>query len=311
MTDIDRAIAAFATANCGLVPRATARELGLTRAMLERRLAAGRLVAVGTRVLKIGGAPPSHRQRVLAACLDTAGVASHRTAAALWGFDGFGRERCVEVTVVKGRRHTASPLAATVQTATRLDPVDLDRIDGIPTTSPARTLLGLAALVPVVDLEDVAGAVDSAIRDGHTADRYLWWRLEQLRCRGRNGVTVLGELLGRRDAGAVTESWLEREVLRVLAAGGIPLPVCQRRIAARGAFVARVDFTYEAARLVIEANGYRTHRTRAQQEADERRRNKLVVTGHRILDFSYDAIVRHPDRVRATVTAALAHHCAA
>src|SRR5204862_211126 len=80
-------------------------------------------------------------------------------------------------------------------------------IGGIPTTSVARTIFGLAALVPDVSESDLRDIVDVAIRDGHASDAWLLWRLEKLRCKGRNGVSVLEAILADRDGKGRTESW--------------------------------------------------------------------------------------------------------
>jgi hypothetical protein len=96
--------------------------------------------------------------------------------------------------------------------------------------------------------------------------------------------------------GEVTESWLERQTLAILRTAGLPLPVCQQRIEAKGAFVARVDFFYELprGRVVIEVSGHRHHRSRAQTTADAQRRRALTMAGCEVHEFTYDEIVRTP-----------------
>ncbi len=59
---------------------------GMTSAAIGRRIARGRWVVMHPTVYRVAGAPESWPQRVLAACLWSGGVASHRTAAHLWGF---------------------------------------------------------------------------------------------------------------------------------------------------------------------------------------------------------------------------------
>ena len=103
----------------------------------------------------------------------------------------------------------------------------------------------------------------------------------------------------------MTESWLERETLRVLANAGLPAPICQARIAPKGAFVARVDFLYPDHLVVIEVNGHAWHSTRDQVAADAARRRQLVLAGYLVLDFTYDDIVSSPQLVVTQVRAAL------
>ncbi|MEO6987730.1 MAG: DUF559 domain-containing protein [Aquihabitans sp.] len=193
-----------------------------------------------------------------------------------------------------------------IRTTTWLPSDDVVSVDGIPCLSVARTLFSLAAKVPrLLAIDRVRGAVDVAVADGQASDPWLWWRLEQLRCRGRNGVKVFEEILSARTGGSVTESWLERETLRLLAEAGLPTPECQGRICRDGAFVARVDFVYPWCRTVIEVSGFRWHRTPDQLKQDARRRRDLTLAGYRVLEYTYDDIVQHPERVVAEVAEAL------
>lgn len=197
-----------------------------------------------------------------------------------------------------------------MHTTTNLSADDLVDIGPIPCTSVARTILGLAALVPPLEADLVRDVVDRAVRDGMASDRWLWWRLTELRCRGRNGVSVLEATLGDRAGMGRTESWLERETLRLIAAAGLPLPTVRRRIRRRGAFVARVDFAYEGERIVIEVDGHGSHSTRAERAADAARRNQLGLLDFRVLVFTYDQVVCDPATVVADIVDALARRAA-
>ena len=279
-------------------------ELGVTVGVRRGLIARGELVPAGRRVYRIGGVAPTDHQQLQAFCLDTGGVASHRSAAWLHGLGGFGPAP-FEVTVARplpggafgpGRVHTTTYL-----------PVD-DRvtINGVRSLSAARTLLSLASLVPgELTIDRVRGAVDEAVTIGLARDPWLWWRLEKLRRSGRNGVSVFEAILAERAGGQVTESWLERETLRVFRAAGLPPPVCQARIAARGSFVARVDFLYPGPKVVIEVSGYRFHRTKAQTIADAERRRALVLAGCIVLEYTYDDVVARPHAMVAEVERAL------
>ena len=106
-------------------------------------------------------------------------------------------------------------------------------------------------------------------------------------------------------AAGPTESWLERETIRIINAAGLPLPMCQARIEAQGAFVARVDFSYPALMAVIEVNGHRFHASRAQLQSDAQRRRRLVGLGYAVYDFTYDDVVKRPASIVAVVRAIL------
>lgn len=74
---------------------------------------------------------------------------------------------------------------------------------------------------------------------------------------------------------------------------------------ARGRVIGRVDFAWPSARLVVEVDGFAFHADRASYRNDRRRTNGLVLAGWRVLRFSWEDVVHHPDEVVAAVRAAL------
>jgi predicted transcriptional regulator of viral defense system len=116
---------------------------GLSRNAVMNRVRNGRLHPVHRGVYAVGHADLPLEGRFLAAVKACrTGVLSHFSAAALWGFIPW-EERYPEVTVVGASRPVQS--AIRVHRTTRLDVDDRARHHGIPLTSPARTLLDLAA----------------------------------------------------------------------------------------------------------------------------------------------------------------------
>lgn len=302
--ETQRAIAERAHHQLGLISRPQLHGLGLTAKVIARLEGNHQLERVGVDVFRTAGAPTTFAQRVLAACLDTGGAASHRTAARLHPLHGWDRCELVEVTVPRRLHHAQTPLAL-MHTSTNLPPDDIVHVGPIPCTGVARTFLGLAALVPEVPVDRVRSSLDVAARDGLVSDAWLWWRLEQLRCRGRNGVSVMEEVLRRRQHLGPTESWLEHRFLELLEAHGLPLPTVQQRIRRRGSFVARVDARYEHRAIIVELDGHAGHSTREQTDRDQRRRNELTMAGNTVLVFTYDHVVRDPAYVLRTVRDAL------
>lgn len=142
---------------------------------------------------------------------------------------------------------------------------------------------------------------------GMASDRWLWWLLEQRRCRGRNGVIRFEDVLAERARLGPTESWLERAVLRIIDDAGLPRPVVQRRIRRRGRFVARVDLAYDPGLILVEALGYRYHATREQQSRDAARASELQLMGWDVHQVTYDQVVRTPQWVAHVVRTALAN----
>lgn len=302
---IERSIARRASAQLGLITRSQARAAGMSRAAIARRIDAGQLRLVGNQVLWPAGLPVRPRLEVMAACLDVGGVASHRTAGWCHSLERMDPSTDIEVVVLKGGSTTTTPLAR-VHTTTNLDPADVLRVEGVPTTSVARTILDLCALVPdEVERNDVVAAVEGAVRDRKASDRWLWWLLEERRCRGRNGVSTMESILAERAALGPTESWLERETLRILGEAGLPLPEVQRVFRRKGAFVSRVDFAYEHLPVAIEVEG-KVHASDAQRAVDAHQRNAVQLLGHTVLTFTYGVVVRTPGVVVRTVAEALA-----
>lgn len=296
MRSIRRAVNERARDQRGLVTRADLRDVGVTASQRRQLVAEGAIEPVGRRTFHLGGVPLDERARVLAAVMDTGGVASHRTAAWLHGLPGFVAGHRPEVLREGARVDHRSPIAH-VHSTTWLTADDIIDIEGIPTTSVARTLFSLAACVPrELTLDQVRGAVDDAVRLHRASDRWLWWRLEKLRVRGRNGVSTFEAVLAARAGGLGTESWLERELLELLRRAQLPLPECQARIRARGAFLARVDFLYRREGIVIEVTGAVARSTPGQRAADARRRNDLLSQGLLVLEFTYEQVVGSPPR---------------
>jgi very-short-patch-repair endonuclease len=295
----------------GHVTLRQALDAGVSRSTVQRLRRSGRLVAVGATTYRLASAAVGPRSAVMAACLDLDATASHWTGGWMRGL--LPARPWVDVTVPKGRstggkrQRASAEVELRVHTSTNLPTSDV-LLDGpIPVTSVARTLLDLAALVPA-DLSsmDLREVVDAAVDRGLASDPWLWWLLAERRCRGRNGVACFEEALAARSGLGPTESWLEREVLRILAAGGVRLPVTQRVVRRNGRFAARVDFLYEPERIVLEALGYGYHRTPAQMEADTRRANELQLLGFEVYQFTTRQVTGSPGSVVATAAGALA-----
>lgn len=293
----------------GYLTRKDLHDLGWSRRVIQHRVAEGELARSGPQVFRLAAAPVTKLGVAYAATLVTGGAGSHRTAG--WLHEMIDHLGVVDVTVGPGSttrpgRFVLDGTEVRVHATTSLPRDDVLEVKGVRATSAARTALGLASLVPSeVSEPDLVEALSVAVDHKAASEAWLWWMLENRRCRGRNGVLALEVALAELGRLGPTESWLEREFLRLLEEAAVPLPATQRTVAANGRFVARVDFTYEPNNLVIEVLGYAFHRTRAQLEAGTRRANRLQLQGQRVLQFSYDQVVRDPASVLDTVCRAL------
>src|SRR5258706_16221575 len=106
MTDkLDRLVADFAEAHHGVVPFWLLRSLRATKDQIWWRIETGRWQRLHDEVYLVAGAPSTWRGDLFAACCAGGphAVASHRSAAALWGLPG-GTTDFVEITCPRWRR---------------------------------------------------------------------------------------------------------------------------------------------------------------------------------------------------------------
>jgi very-short-patch-repair endonuclease len=299
----DAVVGRLAAARHGVVSRAEALAAGVTPAAIRHRLATGRWQRLHVGVYRIAGAPETWRQRLAAACLAAGpgAIASHRAAARLWGLPAV-EAAGVEVSAPRGRSLRRPGVPA--HRPRRLDPVDVTELDGIPVTTPARTLVDCAAVLDPAALEE---ALDDALRRGLVSLPRLRWRVRCLARRGRPGVAALRALLEARGAGeAVPESVLETRMARLLRGRGLPPPCRQHPVRDRGRVVAVLDFAYPEARLAVEVDGRRYHSGRLRWQRDLARGNVLTALGWRVLHVTAEDLRLRSEQVVATVAAALA-----
>jgi very-short-patch-repair endonuclease len=248
----DRLIGAIADLQHGLITSGQTQECGLSEKQKEARLASGRLVKVDRNVYRLNGAPVTWNQRVLAACLASDGVGSHRTASMLRGL-GLWPGEIVELTIAPNRHYRNE----TVQVHRSVDDPHLDAryVEGIPVTSVRRTLLDLGAVVPPERLEK---AVERAPFRGLTNPGALWAYIDEVGRQGRPGVQALRAVLEQRGRVAPTESDLETEMVQLLRRAGLPDPVRQLEVVVASRRF-RLDLAYPDLKIALEVDGDSTH----------------------------------------------------
>ena len=207
-------------------------------------------------------------------------LGSGLTAAALHRFDGFTLSSPFDVMVLREAGRGVRRAGHRVHTTTELSPLDIGDVHGIPVLSPTRTIIDLAVDRRRGRLE---AAIHSALRDGGTSEDFLFRRIGELRSSGRYGIPALLAVLEGHELSRGGLTWLEREVRRLLAAAGLPTPQAQVVLGKRDGRLIRVDFWFPGTNVVLEALGYRWHRSTAQMEADARRLNQLQLDGFLVL----------------------------
>ncbi len=229
--------------------------------------------------------------------------ASGCTSSALFPFDGFVLRPPFELVVPRGRNIVR--MGHVVHTSHELPPIDCEEMRGIPVLSPTRTLISLAVDIPS---DRLTLALDSALRDGLVAERFLHQRIADLRTKGRYGIPRLLSVIEGSEITRGAHSWLEREYLRLVAHAGLPRPLTQQVLGRRGTSLIRVDFRFPGTPVVVEVLGYRWHRTTAQMAIDAERINQLVLDGFEPYQFTYQQVVTTPTNVQATTVQALRRH---
>ncbi len=300
MTTLDHAVGRLAAGQLGLVTRAQAQAVGLSNAAVDRRVASGRWCRLQRSVYVVTGAPVTWPTKVLAACLATGGIASHRSAAALLEVDG-ARPGRPEVTVARGTRF--AHIDARVHQSRDVHLFTARRVQGMPTTPPARLVVDLGAVVPFATLERTVGDLIGTQRlTWEDAAHALLVHSKQ----GRRGAGPLPALLLARYGDELDDSALERAFMRAFPIAELPMPTHQFAVYDEDGFIGRADFAYPTRRILIELDSVRWHLNLRSFQKDREKRNRMKLAGWLVLEFTREDVLRRPDHVFAQIRAALA-----
>jgi very-short-patch-repair endonuclease len=167
-------------------------------------------------------------------------------------------------------------------------------LDGIPTTTVARTLLDLADVVPRPRLERALEQAEIlGLFDKRALDEIL------TRATGRRGAPLLRALVAPHDFEArITRSGLEERLLNLCRQADLPLPQTNQAIALPDGHVT-ADFVWRERRLIVETDGHRFHGNRHAFERDRRRDQRLLAAGWRVVRFTWRQVIDHPEEVVA------------
>ncbi len=285
-------MAALAARQHGVVGRTQLVDLGLGRHEIGRLLQRGRLHVVHRSVYAVG-----HRRLtglgVWMAAVLAAGdgaVLSHRSAAELWGIRDSAR-RTIELTAPREVQRPGLTVCRAV-----LPGDEMTVHDGIPVTTPARTLLDVAA---VLDEHRLARAAERAEALRLTSPTSLAELVE--RYPRRKGTPNLKRLIeADRIVPTTTRSRLERRFLTFLDANELPRPLVNERV---DPFTP--DFRWTDQRLVVELDGFETHGTRAAFERDRARDRALLAAGWRVARITKRQLDDAPNDLAAELRAML------
>lgn len=202
---------------------------------------------------------------------------SHRSAAELWKLVR-PQDGPIDVSV-PGNGGKKRRREIRVHRSLTLPPADVTLRDGIPVTTPARTI------------EDLRRAVSKSDRRGLISPQELRRAIRQ--------AEVLG-LPTEEGAGDRTRSDLESDFLRLCRRHDLPVPEVNVRVDRH-----LVDFLWRERRLVVETDGYRYHRGRQAFEDDHLRDLELLARGFQVIRVSEKQVDEEPRQVAEVVSAAL------
>ena len=176
----------------------------------------------------------------------------------------------------------------------QLHPSDITRRHGIPVTSPARTLLDLAATEP-------AAEVDRALNEARilrlVSDASL---NEQFSRYPRHRGTAAFRKAAQAERG-FTRSSAERRLKALVAKAALPRPETNVRLEGY-----EVDAMWREQRLLVEIDGFATHGTRKSFEEDRLRDQVLIAKGWRVLRITWRQLTSEPIAVATRLATALA-----
>ncbi len=217
---------------------------------------------------------------------------SHRSAAALYGI---GQEKLwvrntqatihlIEVSVTRRGEHHRDGIEVRMRPS--LPSKDVGTRDGLPVTSPVRTLLDYATLEPPNRIERAVNEADKRdLIDPESLRRAIEAHV------GEPGVRALRAVLDK-DTFLLSDDELELLFRPLAREAGLPLPDSKVIV---NEF--EVDFFWPALGLIVETDGWRYHRTPSAQTRAILRDQVHTASGLTPLRFSHWQVKHDPTHV--------------
>jgi very-short-patch-repair endonuclease len=279
----------------GVVTRRQLLSAGVSRHAIDHAIKTGYLHPVHRGVYIVGHlalAPLAKETAALFACGERS-LLSHRSAARIWSLLPGDPEDGIDITVVG--HHCRPKEGVRLHRAAEIDSRDLRRRHGLPITSPARTVVDLAAAAGEYELERIIaeGRGLRLIGDGEL-ERALG------RSGSRPGNGALRALLRAEGEPGITRSEGERTLRRYLRAAQLPQPLTNRKL---GKW--EPDFLWPAHRVVVELDSWQFHSHRKAFERDRRKDMALRDAGYTVIRITGRQLKDEPLMVIAHVARAL------
>ncbi len=288
------AVAWLAARQHGVITAAQLLDCGLSRAQIATKLRRCELHRLHHGVFAVGhtALPEFGLEHAAVLACGEGTVLSHASAAWMWRL--IRRPGGPVHVTVLGRTLRCRP-GLRIHRSDTLPPADIRTREAMPLTSPARTLIDLAA-------GRTQDAFEAALSEARFLRLIRDGELERAleRSRSRPGTKAVRAHLNREAGPQITQSQAERLFLRLVRQAGLPPPRTQQRIEGF-----RVDAVWPAERLVVELDGIQGHGHRSAFERDRRRDAILIAHGWRVIHFTWPQLDGQPLYVIATLSAAL------
>lgn len=289
----DEELGRLAASQQGVVSLAQLRAIGLSKDAIYTRTRSGRLHRLYRGVYAVGHTALTPRARELAAvlaCGDDAAL-SERSAGFAWALV---RRPPRKIHVTCGRSRPPAP--GVIVHRSRLDEEDRVRLDGVPVTTLARTLVDLADVLPAHRLSD-------AVHEAEVQRRFDLAEVEAVLARmpGRAGRHKLNRVLEQWRPRPFTRSDAEYLFLAFCKRHRLPRPRVNTWIGEQ-----EVDFAWPAYNLAVEVDDAATHYTRRAFEEDRRRDRRLAVKGIQVLRVTWRDLHGDEAELAAELKAVLA-----
>jgi very-short-patch-repair endonuclease len=285
----------------GLVARRQLTQLGISRWAVTRALDSGRLERLTPRVLRIAGSQNTAHQRAMTACLDVQGSVAASSAAAMWQMPGFFLE---PVHVLATRQpHRDAKRAGPMHSSIRLCDEDVMTLDGIPVTTPVRTLRDLAGRVHAEKLSQVC---DRMLSQRLLRLAALHALLDDLPLRGgAPGTAAMRRLvLARPDGYRPADSNLERRFETIVEEAGEAPFERQVEVGDDEGCIGRVDFLDRDLGVIVEVQSHLFHGGLVDAARDAERVARLRRAGWIVLEVTDEEVWHRKSDVIARVRAA-------
>jgi very-short-patch-repair endonuclease len=288
-------VARLAERQHGVVSRRQLRRLGISDDTVDGALGASRLLPVFRGVYAVGHTRIGARGRMMAAVLacGRGTVVSHQSAAVLLGL---ASRAPVTVDVIAPGDGGRKVDGIRVHRVLRPTAEEVGQVDGIPCTSPARTLVDLAGVVRERTLR--AGFERAA------ADRRLNIAAVEAAARraARPGTPLVLAICAEwRAASALApdarlRSPFEARLLPLLAATELPAPLVNAAVDTPGGRL-EVDLLWPDHSFVVEADSRRHHGADLAFERDRWRDRELMRVGYGTLRPTWRQVEDEPELV--------------